>query len=88
MQDRRGFLRTIIGAAVGVATGGLGKVAAALTSKKVIDGCWGKSILDAGYLFAPYIPLQFVKLEAPLIRAPWPVLSLRAIVESNSLKNL
>lgn len=35
MQDRRGFLQTIVGAALGVATGGLSQVAEALTTKAV-----------------------------------------------------
>lgn len=35
MQNRRGFMRTVFGAVVGVATGGFSKVAEALTTKAV-----------------------------------------------------
>lgn len=62
MQTRRGFLRTLFGTAAAVATGGLGKVAEALTTKpaasKILNGFRGSSFLDAGYFYAPYISLR------------------------------
>lgn len=88
MQTRRGFLRTLFGAGAAVATGGLRKVAEALTSKQVISGCFGSSILDAGYFYAPYIPLQVPPTFVfPQINKPWPSLP-HEMIAGNSLKNL
>jgi hypothetical protein len=69
MQDRRGFMRALFGAAVGIATGGLGKVAEAITTKpaaaKILHGFRGGSFLDAGYCYAPYIPLYATPVIDP-----------------------
>lgn len=64
MQTRRGFLKTLFGSAAAVATGGLGKVAEALTTKPAVAKAAAKvgfpasAFLESGYFFAPYIPLQ------------------------------
>lgn len=58
MQNRRGFLRTLIGTAVGVATGGFSKIAEALTTKQatqqaVLD-LWGDQIAEEA-VFTSYV---------------------------------
>ncbi len=43
---------------MGVATGGATKLLEALTTKQAAAMFKGKVLLDAGYFYAPYIPLQ------------------------------
>jgi hypothetical protein len=60
-MNRRGFLRSLIGAAAGVAMDGGSKVLAALTTPKVSSsiffGFTSAQILESGLIYAPYIPL-------------------------------
>lgn len=60
-MNRRGFLKTIFGGALGAATHGLGDVMAALTTRKasnaVLFAVTGSEICDAKFFVMPYIPL-------------------------------
>ncbi len=62
MIGRRGFLKTLFGAAAGLVTRQVGNVVEALTTRKtsniVLSAVTVDQILDAKMFFCPYIPLM------------------------------
>ena len=63
-MNRRSFLRSALGVAFGLATGGLWKVVKALTTRRT-SIAWVKESFSAGYFYFPYIPLQVTHMITP-----------------------
>ncbi len=80
VTGRRSFLRSLLDSAAALATGGLGKVAEAMTSKRVIKGCWGTPAV------ASVMKVAFVRFSFPNIESRYPMLDVAALVGLQSMK--